>query len=293
MAASAFGDRDPDLRRLDLQRTLDPGWFQDESMLGYAAYAERFAGDLTGITDKIDYLRELGVSYLHLMPLLQPREGDSDGGYAVADYRRVRGDLGTMDDLRRLAADLRAHGISLVMDLVLNHVAAEHAWAQAARDGDPHYRDYFYVFPDRTEPDRYEATLPEVFPDFAPGSFTYSTELDGWVWTTFNTWQWDVNWANPDVFAEYADIILFLANAGRRGAAAGRDRVRLEAAGHQLPEPAGGARDHPGAARRGPDRLSRQCFSRPRRSSRRRTWCTTSGRARTTARSATSPTTTA
>jgi amylosucrase len=100
------------------------------------------------------------------------------------------------------------------MDLVLNHVAAEHAWAQKARAGDPHYRDYFYIYPDRTEPDRFEATLPEVFPDFAPGSFSYSDELDGWVWTTFNTWQWDTNWSNPNVFAEYADIVLFLANAG-------------------------------------------------------------------------------
>ena len=213
-AAAAFRDREPDLHRLDLRRTLDPAWFQDESMLGYAAYAERFAGDLAGISDRIDYLNELGVGYLHLMPLLQPREGDSDGGYAVADYRQVRSDLGTMDDLRRLAKDLRANGISLVMDLVLNHVAAEHAWAQKARAGDPHYRDYFYIYPDRTEPDRFEATLPEVFPDFAPGSFSYSDELDGWVWTTFNTWQWDTNWSNPDVFAEYADIVLFLANAG-------------------------------------------------------------------------------
>ncbi|MGS0685230.1 alpha-amylase family protein [Nakamurella sp. GG22] len=213
-AAAAFRDRDPDLARLDMRRTLDPSWFQDESMLGYAAYAERFAGELGGIADRIGYLEELGVTYLHLMPLLQPREGDSDGGYAVADYRRVRRDLGSMEDLRKLAADLRRSGISLVMDLVLNHVAAEHAWAQAAQAGDQHYRDYFYVFPDRTEPDRYEATLPEVFPDFAPGSFSYSEELGGWVWTTFNTWQWDVNWANPDVFAEYADIILFLANAG-------------------------------------------------------------------------------
>lgn len=213
-AATAFRDRAPDLHRLDLRRTLDPAWFQDESMLGYAAYAERFAGDLAGISTKIDYLNELGVGYLHLMPLLQPRDGDSDGGYAVADYRKVRSDLGTMDDLSNLAKDLRANGISLVMDLVLNHVAAEHAWAQAARAGDPHYRDYFYIYPDRTEPDRYEATLPEVFPDFAPGSFSYSEELNGWVWTTFNTWQWDTNWSNPDVFAEYADIILFLANAG-------------------------------------------------------------------------------
>ncbi|WP_395727197.1 alpha-amylase family protein [Nakamurella sp.] len=214
IAATAFGERDPELHRLDLQRTLDPAWFQDESMLGYACYTERFAGDLAALIDKIGYLRELGVTYLHLMPLLQPRDGDSDGGYAVADYRRVRTDLGTMADLRTLAAELRAAGISLVMDLVLNHVAAEHAWARAARDGDPHYRDYFYVYPDRTEPDRYERTLPEVFPDFAPGSFSHSADLDGWVWTTFNTWQWDVNWTNPDVFAEYADVILFLANQG-------------------------------------------------------------------------------
>jgi amylosucrase len=214
LAAAAFRDREPDLQRLDLERTLDPAWFQDESMLGYAAYAERFAGDLSGIAGKIGYLKELGVNYLHLMPLLAPREGDSDGGYAVADYRRVRSDLGTMDDLRKLATELRGDGISLVLDLVLNHVAEEHAWAAAAKKGDQHYREYFYVFPDRTEPDRYEATLPEVFPDFAPGSFSYSAELDGWVWTTFNTWQWDVNWSNPDVFFEYADIILFLANAG-------------------------------------------------------------------------------
>lgn len=214
MAARAFRERDPELRRLDVQRTLDPAWFHDEKMLGYAAYAERFAGDLRGITGRISYLSELGVTYLHLMPLLQPREGDSDGGYAVADYRTVRPDLGTTKDLRHLAAELRKAGISLVVDLVLNHVAAEHEWAVKARNGDQKYRDYFYVYPDRTEPDAYEQTLPEVFPDFAPGSFSYDEELDGWVWTTFNTWQWDVNWSNPDVFAEYADIILFLANLG-------------------------------------------------------------------------------
>jgi amylosucrase len=214
MAAAAYRERDPDLTRLDMERTLDPAWFQDEHMLGYATYTERFVGALQIVPTTIDYLRELGVTYLHLMPLLQPREGDSDGGYAVADYRSIRPDLGTFEDLRALAGALRRAGISLVMDLVLNHVAAEHAWAQAARDGDAHYRDYFYVFADRTEPDRYEATLPEIFPDFAPGSFTFSPELNGWVWTTFNSWQWDVNWCNPDVFAEYADIILFLANAG-------------------------------------------------------------------------------
>jgi amylosucrase len=214
LVGEAVRDRDPELARLDLVRQLDPGWFQSERMVGYACYADRFAGTLDGVRRHVDYLRELGVTYLHLMPVLQPRDGDNDGGYAVADYRQVRGDLGTMADLRALAADLRANGISLVADLVLNHVAREHAWAAAARAGDERYRRYFHVFEDRTLPDAYEATLPEVFPDFAPGNFTWDDDLRGWVWTTFNEWQWDVRWANPDVFVEYADIVLFLAQAG-------------------------------------------------------------------------------
>jgi amylosucrase len=162
----------------------------------------------------LPYLRELGVTYLHLMPFLLPRPGDNDGGYAVADYRTVRPDLGTLDNLRDLTAAMRGHGISLVCDLVLNHVAREHGWAQAAREGSEQHRRYFHVFPDRELPDAYERTLPEVFPDFAPGNFTYDPDLQGWVWTTFNSWQWDVDWSNPEVFVEYADLVLFLANLG-------------------------------------------------------------------------------
>jgi amylosucrase len=214
LAAKSFRNRDAELHRLDLERTLSPDWFQHQSMLGYATYADRFAGTLSGFGERIEYLHELGVRYLHLMPLLTPREGDSDGGYAVADYRNVRSDLGSIDDLRALATGLRHSGISLVLDLVLNHVALEHEWAVKARAGDPHYRKYFYVFKDRAAVDEFEATLPEIFPDFAPGNFTWNDELDGWVWTTFNSFQWDVNWANPEVLYEYADIILFLANLG-------------------------------------------------------------------------------
>ena len=214
LAARAFAERDDDLHALDLRRTLAPDWFQRPETVGYAAYVDRFAGTLRGVGDRAAYLRDLGVTYLHLMPLLEPREGDNDGGYAVKDYRAVRPDLGTMDDLRDLTRTLRAQGISVCLDLVLNHVAAEHEWAVRARAGDPTYRAYFHVHPDRSVPDAYEATLPEVFPDFAPGSFTWDDDLDGWVWTTFNHWQWDVDWANPDVFCEYADIVLNLANHG-------------------------------------------------------------------------------
>jgi amylosucrase len=214
LAAGAYAERDPDLRRLDQRRVLRPDWLQEPSMFGYACYTERFAGTLRGVVDRLDYLHDLGVGYLHLMPLLQPRQGDNDGGYAVQDYRTVRADLGTVDDLREVTRVLRGQGISLVLDLVLNHVAREHEWASRARAGEERYRDYFHVFPDREVPDAYEQTLPEVFPDFAPGNFTWDDDLGAWVWTTFNEWQWDVNWSNPEVLVEYADIVLFLANLG-------------------------------------------------------------------------------
>ena len=213
-AAAAYRDRDPELHRLDEARLLRPDWLQSPEMVGYACYADRFAGTLPGVGEHAGYLEELGVRYLHLMPLLRPRDGDNDGGYAVADYRTIRPDLGTVEDLRALATTLRHRGISLVLDLVLNHVAREHEWAVRARAGDPAYRRYFYLYPDRTMPDRYEQTLPDVFPDFAPGSFSWDDDLQQWVLTTFNEWQWDVNWANPDVLLEYVDVIFFLANLG-------------------------------------------------------------------------------
>lgn len=207
-------ERSPELRRLDEARLLTPGWLQSPSMIGYAAYADRFAGTLTGITDHLDHLEDLGVTYLHLMPFLAPRPGDCDGGYAIADYRGVRADLGGVGDVEALTARLREHGISLVMDLVLNHVAAEHDWALRARAGDRHYRDYFRILGDRDEVDQWEQSLPEVFPDFAPGNFTWDDEAAGWVHTTFNSWQWDLNWANPDVFCEFIDLMAWWANKG-------------------------------------------------------------------------------
>ena len=214
IAAQNFQRRPADLRLLDLRRHADPQWYQHQQMLGYATYPDLFAGDLKGVADRVDYLAELGVTYLHLMPLLKPRPGQNDGGYAVMDYRAVRSDLGSIDDLRELATVLRSHGISLTLDLVLNHVAAEHQWAVNARTGDPFYRQYFHMFADRELPDAYERTLPEVFPDFAPGNFSYDDESHSWVWTTFNTWQWDLNWHNPEVFYEFTDLILWLANLG-------------------------------------------------------------------------------
>ncbi len=214
IVARAYARRPEELRLLDLRRASEPDWFQQPNMIGYVCYVDRFAGNLAGVKDKIPYLKELGVTYLHLMPLLKPRPGPNDGGYAVMDYRAVNPAYGTMDDLRELATALRHEGISLCVDLVCNHTAKEHEWARKAVAGDSVYQDYYYLFPNRALPDQYEMTLPEVFPDFAPGNFTYYDSCQRWAWTTFNEYQWDLNYTNPAVLAEMLDIMLFLANQG-------------------------------------------------------------------------------
>ena len=211
--ATRWDARPAELRALDRDRLFHPDWFQDPGMIGYVFYADRFAGTLQGVEDHLDYLGELGVRYIHLMPVLRSRAGDNDGGYAVADYRSVDPRFGTLDDLEHLAASLRQRGMSTCIDLVLNHTAAEHEWALRAAAGDPAYSAYYRIFPSRAMPDRYERTLPEVFPEFAPGNFTQLP--DGrWVWTTFNSWQWDLDWSNPRVFTEMIDIVLEHANRG-------------------------------------------------------------------------------
>ncbi len=212
-ALNAAAERPALLRLLDRRREIDPAWFQRSRMIGYVCYADRFAGSLRGLRQHLDYLAELGVTYLHLMPLLRPRDGDSDGGYAVADYGAVDPRVGSMADLEVLAAELHGHGIALCIDLVLNHTAREHEWARKAQAGDPACREMYLIYPDRTAPDAYEATLPEVFPDTAPGSFTEVPGL-GWVWTTFHDYQWDLNYANPVVFRQMLATMLTLANRG-------------------------------------------------------------------------------
>jgi amylosucrase len=212
--AGQYRERPEPLKLLDIERDLTPDWFQRETMVGYVFYVDRFAGDLRATLDHIDYLTALGVTYAHLMYVLRPREGENDGGYAIADYRDVHPDLGTIEDLRLLCDAFRERGIAVCIDLVLNHCADTHPWARAAVAGDERYRGYFHTFPDRDLPDAYERTLPEVFPDFAPGNFTFVEAMGRWVWTTFNAYQWDLDWSNPEVFLEVVDIMGYLANLG-------------------------------------------------------------------------------
>jgi amylosucrase len=214
VAAATARARTGELADADEARLLDPEWFQSPAHVGYVAYVEQFGPTLRDVASRVDYLRELGVTYLHLMKVIRARPEPSDGGFAVADYRDVDPELGTVEDLRTVCAVLRSHGISVCLDFVMNHTAREHEWAMKAMGGDPHFRDYYLCFEDRTLPDRYEETLPEVFPELAPGNFTWEEDLRAYVWTTFNTYQWDLNYRNPNVLVEMFENLCFLANTG-------------------------------------------------------------------------------
>lgn len=205
--------RPADLKALDAAREARPGWFASEQMLGAVCYADLFAGTLAGLRQQIPYLKELGVTYLHVMPPFRCPEPHNDGGYAVSSYRDVNPSLGTIGDLQALAEALRAEGISLVLDFIFNHTSNEHAWALAARAGDTKHRDFYLIYPDRTLPDAYERTVREIFPEEHRGAFS---PLPGgeWVWTTFHSYQWDLNYANPAVFDAMAGEMLALANLG-------------------------------------------------------------------------------
>ncbi|MFJ6079416.1 alpha-amylase family glycosyl hydrolase [Pseudarthrobacter sp. NPDC092419] len=212
-SARSWQERSADLKALDTERETNTGWFQSNAMLGGVCYVDRYAESLEGVRARIPYFKELGLTYLHLMPLFLAPEPHSDGGYAVSSYRQVNPKLGTMEQLKSLAAELRRNGISLVVDFIFNHTSDEHDWAQKAAAGDPEYSDYYWIFPDRTMPDAFEENVREIFPENHPGSFIQMP--DGrWVWATFHTYQWDLNYSNPDVFRAMAGEMLFLANQG-------------------------------------------------------------------------------
>ncbi len=190
LAARSWLDRPAALRALDEGREADLAWFQSERMMGAVCYVDLFARNLAGLRERISYLRELGITYLHLMPLFLAPEGNSDGGYAISDYRRVDPRLGTMEDLADLAAELRANGISLVLDFVFDHTSDEHPWArQAIANPDDEDANAYLMFPDRSLPDAYERTLRDIFPEQRPGSFTWRPDAARWVWTNFNSFQ--------------------------------------------------------------------------------------------------------
>lgn len=209
-----FQNRPAPLKKLDVERAQNPNWYSSEKMVGMMLYSDRFNKNFKGVAEKLPYLKNLGINTLHLMPFLEVPEPENDGGYAVKDYRKTNAKLGNIKDFENLTKQMHLQEMNLMMDFVLNHCADTHEWAEKAKKGDPRYKDYFYFFPDHTLPNEYEKTMLEIFPDTAPGNFTYIEETKEWVMTLFHHYQWDLNYRNPRVLVDMIDNMLFLANKG-------------------------------------------------------------------------------
>ena len=214
--------RNESFKQSDLKREKDSNWFLNQQWVGMALYTDGFATDLTGLKSRLGYFQELGVNLVHLMPMMECPKKASDGGYAVSDFCEIDERFGTLQELREVAQALHQQEALLTMDVVLNHTSDEHEWAQKAKQGDATYQDYYYTFDTRETPDAFEQSLPEIFPEHAPGNFTWNEPMQKWVMTVFNTYQWDLNYTNPAVFTEIVNVILFWANQGA-------DILRLDA----------------------------------------------------------------
>ena len=217
-----YQERNTELKKLDRQRVKNPDWYKQNDLLGMMMYTNAFAGTLKGVKEKLPYVKSCGVNYLHFMPLLESPKGRDDGGYAVADFRKVKPELGTMEDLEDLTAECHRQGISCCLDFVMNHTSEDHEWAKAARQGDPVARSRYFFYDDWFVPNIYEETVPEVFPTTAPGNFTWINDCNQVVMTTFYPYQWDLNYANPMVFNDMVGNMLYMANRGI-------DVIRLDA----------------------------------------------------------------
>ncbi len=217
-----FDDRKEALKQRDLEREQDPNWYKKNDMLGMMFYIDNFAGNMQGVRGKLDYLQRANVNYIHLMPFLETPKGRSDGGYAISDFRKVQEKLGTMEDLEMLTADCHDKHINVCMDFVMNHTSEDHEWAKRARSGEGEYMSRYFFYDNPDIPNRYEQTVPQVFPTTAPGNFTWLPDAGHYVMTTFYPYQWDLNYRNPRVFNEMMYNFLYLANRGV-------DIIRLDA----------------------------------------------------------------
>ncbi len=215
-------ERSAALKKRDLEREADPEWYKSNDLIGMMLYIDNFAGDINGVRKKLSYIEKTGVNLIHLMPFLDTVPERSDGGYAVADFRAVRPDLGTMDDLEKLTAACHKKGVNVCMDFVMNHTSQDHEWAKRARAGDGEYMSRYFFFADPAIPREYEKTVPQVFPTTAPGNFTWLPDCGHYVMTSFYPYQWDLNYRNPRVFNEMMYNFLYLANRGM-------DMIRIDA----------------------------------------------------------------
>ncbi len=211
---NAYAQRSESLKQKDEEKEELGNWFLTNQLTGMSLYVDRFCRDLKTLNTKLDYFKKLGVNFLHLMPLFESPAGESDGGYAVSNFRKVDPRFGNLADLQSVQEQMRSEGLFLMFDIVLNHTSFRHEWAERAKKGEKKYQDYFYMYDDRSLPNWFEETMPEIFPESAPGSFSFVPECNKWVMSVFHNYQWDLNYTNPDVFVTMLDTIFFYANLG-------------------------------------------------------------------------------
>jgi len=210
----AYKLRKPVFRKKDQIKEQQLAWFTSNQIVGMSLYVDRFAGSLKLMPERLNYLKELGVNFLHLMPLFESPEGESDGGYAVSDFRKIDPRFGTLNEFKILQEKMQAAGMYLMIDIVLNHTSHHHEWALKAKAGVKEFQDYYYMYDSREIPDQFDSTMPEIFPESSPGSFTYVPECNKWAMTVFHNYQWDLNYTNPAVFNAMLSNIFFYANLG-------------------------------------------------------------------------------
>jgi amylosucrase len=209
-----YQTRPADLIKKDIAKEKKGYWYLSNEITGMSLYVDRFAGNLKGLAEKLNYFEELGVNFLHLMPVFESPEGESDGGYAVSNFRKVDARFGTNEDLNGLIKKMNEQNMYLMLDIVLNHTSHHHEWAQKAKSGDTYYQDFYYCYDNRDLPNQFDQTMPEIFPESSPGSFTFIPECNKWVMTVFHHYQWDLNYSNPNVMVAMLENVLHYGNLG-------------------------------------------------------------------------------
>ncbi len=168
-------------------------------------------GDLRGITEKLDYLKFLGIDYLWITPFFVSPQNDN--GYDVADYYNIDPIYGTMDDLDELIKEANKREIGLMYDMVFNHTSTEHIWFQKALEGDQYYKD-FYIF---KKPKADGSAPTNWISKFGGSAWEYIEKFDEYYLHLFDKTQADLNWENPNVRAELKKNIRILDGKGNKG----------------------------------------------------------------------------
>ena len=210
----AHKERAEIFKEKDIEKEKMGSWFLSNQITGMSLYVDRFAEKLSAMPSKLDYLKNLGVNFVHFMPLFESPAGESDGGYAVADFRKIDARFGNLNDFKNVQKTMQDQSMYIMIDIVLNHTSNQHEWVKKAKAGEQEFQDYFYMFDDRSIPDQFEQTMPEIFPESAPGSFTFIQACNKWVMTVFHNYQWDLNFTNPAVLNAMLGNIFFYANLG-------------------------------------------------------------------------------